>query len=446
MKTLFISVLILSTFSFCSAQPTIFWSENFNQTASTCNPDDAPFNWHVTEIGLQGSNANYWYIDTTVDCHSADICFIRDTSQINRALYISYGDTCDSALYGPVYKKGCDNTTDKRVESPTIDCSGKSNILLEFDYMARKMQEFDFGKLWYSENGGSTWDSLSLALYSGYCPILGPLGGFWKHYSVNLPTSANNNPDVKIGFRWKNNDDCLGTFVSIAVDNITLSTECNAGFTVSEDSICPGSCTQFTFTGLEYDSLIWYFPGGNPATSDTSTISVCYNLPGQYSVSLVIFNDNCFDSSGVSNFITAFSYPPPQGISQNGDTLFAYTGATSYQWYYNGVTISGATDYFYIAICGGNYNVVATDSNECEVEAAIFDVVGDNISPHIVWATSQFEVDNSSSFPGATFDWWLDGSPPSNVQSGTSSTYSPTVAGIYYVTVSPCHSNLLAYP
>lgn len=38
----------------------------------------------------------------------------------------------------------------------------------------------------------------------------------------------------------------------------------------------------------------------------------------------------------------------------------------------------GATDYFYVASEGGNYNVVATDaSNGCEVEAVIFDVVAE---------------------------------------------------------------------
>jgi hypothetical protein len=36
--------------------------------------------------------------------------------------------------------------------------------------------------------------------------------------------------------------------------------------------------------------------------------------------------------------------------------------------------IAGATDYYYVATEGGDYNVVATDANGCEVEAAIFDI------------------------------------------------------------------------
>lgn len=409
MKSIFLLGLILSTSLLCAAQPTIFWSEDFNQSASSCNPTSAPFYWTVSELGAQGSAANYWYIDTTVNCHHYDTCYAKDTSTINRALYISYGDTCDSALYGPVYKKGCDNTTNKRVESPAIDCSGKSNITLEFDYMARKLLAYDYAKLWYSANGGSTWDSLSLVLNSGFCPTYGQLGGYWKHYSVVLPSSANNNPDVKIGFRWQNNDDCLGTFVSIAVDNITLSSECAAIFTVSNDSICPGSCAVFSCTSLAFDSLQWYFPGGVPSISDSVSPTVCYNHPGQDTVSLVIYNGSCSDSVTLNNYIVVFDYPDPQGISQNCDTLFANQGAASYQWYYDGLIISGATDYYYVATENGDYNVVATDSNGCEVEAVIFDVY---VQPSIIsiWENShnRYKI-YLDPLVGSSYLWYKDG-------------------------------------
>ena len=37
--------------------------------------------------------------------------------------------------------------------------------------------------------------------------------------------------------------------------------------------------------------------------------------------------------------------------------------------------IPDATDYFYLATQAGDYNVIVTDANGCEVEAVIFDVV-----------------------------------------------------------------------
>ncbi len=55
--------------------------------------------------------------------------------------------------------------------------------------------------------------------------------------------------------------------------------------------------------------------------------------------------------------------------------MFANSGAVTYQWFLNGGVISGATNYYYFASQSGDYNVVCTDSNDCEVEAAIFDVV-----------------------------------------------------------------------
>lgn len=140
--------------------------------------------------------------------------------------------------------------------------------------------------------------------------------------------------------------------------------------------ICPGTCTNFTNLSLNATSYLWNFQGAVPSTSvDQNPTNICYNTPGIYSASLVVSNATGSDTLTLNNYITVYPYPLPQGISQNGDTLFANTGAVSYQWYHLGVAIPGATDYYYIATEGGDYNVVATDDHNCEVEAAIFDVV-----------------------------------------------------------------------
>jgi len=140
--------------------------------------------------------------------------------------------------------------------------------------------------------------------------------------------------------------------------------------------ICPGTCTNFNNISLNAVSYVWSFPGANPSTSvDVNPTNICYNSPGQYDVTLVATNAAGSDTITLANFITVFPYPPPQGILQNGDTLFANAGAVSYQWYHDGILIPGATVYFYVASEGGSYNVVATDANDCEVEAVIFDVV-----------------------------------------------------------------------
>jgi len=142
--------------------------------------------------------------------------------------------------------------------------------------------------------------------------------------------------------------------------------------------VCPGTCVDFNNISINATSYIWIFPGANPGTSsDMDPTGICYNTPGNYSVTLIATNLSGTDTLTLNNYITVYPYPPPQGILQNGDTLFANPGASSYQWYYDGNLIPGATDYYYIAPQSGNYNVVATDENDCEVEAVIFDVIAD---------------------------------------------------------------------
>ncbi len=149
-----------------------------------------------------------------------------------------------------------------------------------------------------------------------------------------------------------------------------------AGLFTDESLLCPGSCASFLNQSANAVSYQWFFPGGTPSVSnDENPPSICYNSPGSYDVTLIATNANGNDTITIPGYITVLPYPSPQGISQSGDTLFANQGAVSYQWYHNGVLISGATNYYYIATGSGNFNVVAVDVNGCQVEAAIFDVV-----------------------------------------------------------------------
>lgn len=151
--------------------------------------------------------------------------------------------------------------------------------------------------------------------------------------------------------------------------------------------ICPGTCTDFNNLSVNATSFIWSFPGANPAVStDANPTGICYNVPGQYNVTLIATNLNGSDTLMLPNFITVFPQPPPQGITQSGDTLFANQGATGYQWFHDGNAIAGATEYFYVATESGSFNVVATDENGCEVEAVIFDVIASASQSSVDWS------------------------------------------------------------
>ena len=163
-----------------------------------------------------------------------------------------------------------------------------------------------------------------------------------------------------------------------------------AGFT-SSSFFCPGSCIGFINLSFGATSYQWNFPGANPDTSTSAgPENICYANPGTYDVQLIASNSNGSDTLLLSNYITVFPFPPPQGIIQSGDTLFANAGSTLYQWYHNGNIIQGATDYFYVADTSGNYNVVATDMNGCEVEAVINNVIAN--TNQIQYTTEYVEI------------------------------------------------------
>jgi hypothetical protein len=143
-------------------------------------------------------------------------------------------------------------------------------------------------------------------------------------------------------------------------------------------NLCPGVCTDFINLSTNAVTYQWNFPGAIPGT-DTSInpTNICYQTPGIYDVELIASNAYGIDTLFLASYITVYPYSPPQSILQDGDTLFANAGSMSYQWYFNGAVIPGATNYFYIAPSSGDYNVVATDQNNCEVEAVINDVIAE---------------------------------------------------------------------
>ena len=160
----------------------------------------------------------------------------------------------------------------------------------------------------------------------------------------------------------------------------TPDSSCVIGMPVSSFSasgfFCPGICTDFINLSLNATSYQWSFPGASPNTSTAiNPTNICYANPGTYDAQLIASNANGSDTLLLTNYITVYPFPPPQSITQSDDTLFAIAGSASYQWYFNGNLINGATDYYYVALASGDYNVVATDVNGCEVEAAVFNVV-----------------------------------------------------------------------
>ncbi|MCC5935635.1 MAG: hypothetical protein JJU35_15410, partial [Balneolales bacterium] len=89
---------------------------------------------------------------------------------------------------------------------------------LSFEYIENGDGTLDNHTLWYFD--GTAWSLLADTPKTPLCGVQGQ----WQNFSIALPSSADNNPNVRIGFRWVNNDDAIGTDPSIAIYNIQLST------------------------------------------------------------------------------------------------------------------------------------------------------------------------------------------------------------------------------
>jgi PKD repeat protein len=171
-------------------------------------------------------------------------------------------------------------------------------------------------------------------------------------------------------------------------------------FVADDHEICPGTCVNFTNLTQNATSYSWNFFGANPDTSTaTNPSGICYPSSGTYDVQLIAFNPAGSDTLLLTDYITVFPTPQSQAIIQNGDTLFANAGAVTYQWYLNDDSIAGATDFFYVATTNGDYNLVAVDSNGCESEAGLLNVmVGISMNA----AANQFEI-----FPNPVKDFLI---------------------------------------
>lgn len=205
-----------------------FWTEAFeNSCAAGCYANGSNTGngaWSVIATGFNDFDANNWYVSNAEGGQAAGVC--GTGCNTDESLHLG----ADSWLVGDIGAAydagGCVFTctsTDRRAESPTINCTGQSGITLAFNYIENGSGATDNATLWYYN--GASWSQLFDLVKTSTCSdaCSGAGQGLWAAYSITLPASADNNANVKIGFRWVNNDDGVGTDPSFAVDDITLS-------------------------------------------------------------------------------------------------------------------------------------------------------------------------------------------------------------------------------
>jgi hypothetical protein len=247
MKTtkLNLALLIVSLFCFKNVVKAQFWAENFmvvNTAADGSANGYAGVNgiWSVTSLqGDTGIYPNKFYISCQEAGMQINNCGAICTSvpppppspYIGQSLHISSSILGDNgALYMSTGGNVCN--TETRAESPTINCASLVGVALTFNYIENGESTNDNADVWYFN--GNTWSFLFDMPKTpcgdgagGPCnqvPCDAVSQGYWTSSpSIALPASANNNPNVKIGFRWINNDDSFATDPSLAITNIQLT-------------------------------------------------------------------------------------------------------------------------------------------------------------------------------------------------------------------------------
>ncbi|MBP6573922.1 MAG: hypothetical protein KA230_05700 [Flavobacteriales bacterium] len=225
----------------------VVWAEEFENNCNTgcyATAYTAGINgiWTVSNVGAQGTCPNPWFISCRENGNAVSTCG-TDCTTNNGSLHIANELVgvcsspngcifCPAGDCGAAYDAGCppafcafcfcgclSTLTNKRAETPVINLTGQSTVTLTFKYM---------------ENGQGTSDDFLLEYWNGavWAPLSNPPKtaggcgsgqGLWTTYSVGLPASANNNPSVRIGFRWQNNNDASGADPSVAIDDVQLT-------------------------------------------------------------------------------------------------------------------------------------------------------------------------------------------------------------------------------
>ncbi len=209
-----------------------FWTEDFG---AGCNSGQSANvytgihgDWNISLTGLNEVTANTFYVSATENGSGVGNCGAACGS--NRTLHVGSTMPVDpGAAYLETDAFTCSfigwcSATDVRAESPGMNCTGQSGITLLFNYMEFGEGTNDNATLWYYN--GATWSLLAdlpKTLCCGGVTCNGSTQGLWTSYSIALPATADNNPLVKIGFRWVNNANGVGTDPSFAVDDIQLT-------------------------------------------------------------------------------------------------------------------------------------------------------------------------------------------------------------------------------
>jgi PKD repeat protein len=345
------------------------FQNTYSQTTIWQNDFENPAEWTLNvSSGQNDIDANLWVISDAEGGVAAGGCGVSGNG--NKTLHVGcQGTWC--AGTGAIYNAGDGGlgfiyaTTNKRaVITSNISTLNSQNLSIEFDYIGVGQANDDFGTVVYSTDGGTTWTNLQTITPATTCANG---QGLWTHISIPLPASCENISTLRLGFDWKNSNDGAGSDPSLAINNLKITTNIppdpQANFNVNSNNLCQNYCFTFSNTSSDATTYSWDFGNGNSSTLENPQ-PLCFNLPGQYVITLIACNNQGCDTT--TQNVTVLPSPSTGLEFLNGQITSLQPNAL-YQWLLcpSLTIIPGATSVEYTPPINGEFAVIITLANGC---------------------------------------------------------------------------------
>ncbi len=343
-------VAFLSFFILKANSQQAFWTETFG---TGCNSGQGasvvatPSNgaWAITSFSLpfmNGPDANEWFISSSEQGQPVNICGgITCGGSNNRTLHIGRHVLFPTPVIdvGASYYGGPISYTNKRVETPVIDCSGKKFIQLSFTYILGGIPGNDYCDIEYSADGGNTWNFLTTMAQTNNSTC--GLQGLWSFYSVGLPTTLSNNNNVKLGFHWYSNDPTGGS-PSVAIDEMRLS-ELTINTSSNVDCLAASSTASINNVAIGNTSYTWAATPASVTLTPTTGTAISMQFPGMGTYTINAYGSelpNGAATSTAESIVTVSFVTTPMVSAVSTDSILCTgnsailtaSGATTYTW------------------------------------------------------------------------------------------------------------------
>lgn len=224
----YLLLLCFLTISLTSLSQTTIWTDNFN---NGCAANCIATTWNGWSIldnvgGTTGGAPNNWFVSCAEEGVAPPGC--GSSCVGDASLHIGANPGAGGDMGASYNETGATNATYRMAVSPVISSVGYTNITLSFDFIAfgSAACSDDRLQLRLSANNGATWPAgYQYCLTSVCCGACnGYSQGQWTTYTLVLPAAFDNNPNIRVGFHWRNNGNGSGTDPSAAIDDIFLTT------------------------------------------------------------------------------------------------------------------------------------------------------------------------------------------------------------------------------